>query len=561
MKKAWLVILLVVRSMGAEFYQAYDYNDTHMVKTTTQAGIRVQKVLVRSRLHVHQIEENGTVYDIVWLQPPGVNRKNEIDSDSLNAPFVVKNADRKGGFVIASVEGITEDGELLDRLVGIVDTLQFQAQKNGVFRWKNAMGSVEANQTAANGGMGRHVTYLGQFTGKKPRRDITYLESNISIGTDANATWARVDVKERIRFDVRAMKTVMTDARMLTLRKRKRGLPKSHWFLQLGHDVAHWGFGDTNASTMSNEEAAKLFALKQKQMKALLDDRKKFAQWVLDNMDFLMHLDTLLEERKLDDDVSKTLFAFLGYVDTPESSTILSRVLLNENIAHKERFRSLMGLKNTSAKIDDETLERLVDRGLYGRGDTMLERASGMLLGAMAQHRMRRAPGQYEKIEEAIVNAIETSNDKVVALNAAKNMHEAASDRIVQSVENVLRNGDDPVGRKVSAEALAKIGRSDLDTEDFRQLFLHEGNTDVKAQILRSSTVAENFKEDAAYREFLVSVAQGPDNASADRLAALEALETAGYGKTKEQKSIVRRMMVGEKDRSVMRTLLRLYRR
>lgn len=555
---AWIVLIY---AQANNIYQAYDYNDTHYVKTTMEKGISLDSVYINSRLHIHRVENNGTNYDICWLENNTTQTKDKIDINSIYAPFIVENSTTQG-FQIAHIKALSRDHNVIERLWGIVDILQFIPNKQGVYRVNNALGEVEVNQTITNN-KSYQLNYLAQYKDGQLRNDISYKSSIVTIVPDTNSSlFSEVIANENISMRVSKPKATMEDRRTFKLTKSSNPLPTNHWFLQLGTDISTWGFSHHKSqSSFSLNQASQLFSKKEEEMKSLLDDSKKFAQWVLDNMDFLNHLDQLLETHTLDDKVSAMLFANLGYVDTTDSSNILSRVFLNEDINRKERFRSLMGLKDTSAPMDEDTLDSLIDYGLGSPSDDMLTRASGMLIGTMAKNRAKRVPEEYEKISSAISNAIDTQDDKVVALSAAGNMQEEAPDRVLQSVESVLLSNSDIVNRENSADALSRIKRTNLNVSDFKNLFEQSKSTILQSKLIKSSSVAKDFQSNSSYRNFLEDYSKKRTNPKSNRLASLDVLAKSGFGRTDEEKQEIRKMMVGENDREVSKRLRELYRR
>ena len=555
---AWIVL---IHAQANGIYQAYDYNDTHYVKTMMKKGVSLDSVYINSRLHVHRVETNGTNYDICWLENNTTQTKDEIDINSIYAPFIVENSTIEG-FQIAHIKSLSRDHNSIERLWGIVDILQYTPHQQGVYRLDNALGEVEVNQTILNN-KSYHLNYLAQYKKGTLRHDISYNNSSVTIVPESNSSlWSEVTAREDISMTVTIPKTTMQDKRTFKLTKSANPLPVNHWFLQLSRDISTWGFGHHQSqSSLSLNQASELFSKKEEEMESLVDDSKKFAQWVLDNMDFLNHLDQLLETYTLNDRVSTTLFANLGYVDTTDSTNILSRVFLNEDINHKERFRSLMGLKDTSAPMDEETLDSLIDYGLSNPSDDMLTRASGMLMGTIAKNRVTRIPQEYEKISSAINNAIDSQEDKVVALSAAGNMQEEATDRVLQSVESILlSNSTNSINRENSADALSRIKRSNLDVSDFKNLFEQSKSTLLQNKLIKSSVVAKDFQSNSSYHNFLEKYSQKRENPKSNRLATLDALAKSGFGTTAQEKQEIRKMMVGENDREVSKRLRKLYR-
>jgi uncharacterized protein YeaO (DUF488 family) len=551
-------ILWSVLGYAGTGYVSYDYNDTHDVRTQLQKGMTIQNVTVEGRLHVRSLEHNRTKYLIFWLE--GVtSQKEKIPLNSINLPFIVTNLE-PDGFKMGRLRAPTIDRDVTDRLVGMVDLLQYLPGQRGTFMFKNASGRVKTEQTYRNGHyvLSRKV----QYQGVKKREEQRYLSSRIRIIPENNSTfWKRVEAEEWLKMDVPVLHAVMEDHRFFHMIQREGGLPEDHWFMQLGYDVSTWGFGKKQKG-ISYQKALAMFSAKSDAMKKLIEteDSKAFARWVLENMDFLKHLSRMLENRKLDDAVSKRLFANLGYVDTPEGTDILAEVLLNTNIDHKERFRALMGLKNTSAPISDELLDDLITYGLES-SDDLLDQASGMLLGTLARQRTGRVPEQFERIADAIADAVANERDKTVALNAAANMKESAPESVVENVEDVFLHDLSPSNRLRSARALLEMKQTKLEVSDFQQQFENETDTQVQAQVIKSSTVAQDFGNNTNYRTFLQSLATDHKDAKANRMAALYALDKQGFGRTKEEKQQIRRMMVGERDRDIALKLRTLYRK
>lgn len=554
-----LWILTTVPAVAASFYQAFDFNDSHHIKAIMPTGIAVDEAHIDKRLHVRFMEVNGSVRTLFWLEDNASKRIRDVEIDSIYAPFLVENND-SDGFSIENIKSLSKDQEILERLTGIVDALQYIGHKEGIFTFANALGRIEVNQSIEK--TDYKITYKKQLNRGKIRDDITFIDTVVLITPDSNTTWHAVHMNALLKVQVPALKTIMFDRRRMQLTPSDATLPSTHWFMHLGPDIRTWPFGKTTTTTgMSYKEASKLFKQKEREFLAIGDDIEKRATWVLENMDFLSHLSTLLENHTLDDKASRILFATLGYVDTPKSSSILAQVLLNKKINDKERFRSIMGLKNTTAPIEDETLDTLISYGLSVGNDSMLQRGTGMFLGALAHQRSQRVPSQAKKISNAIVEAIRTSDDKVVSLNAAANMKSSASEEVVRSVEETLMDDPNPLYRRKSAEALEQIKKSNLTASDFETLYNNEKDSATKAAIIRSSVAAKDFKNNEAYHSFLLDVAATPSESASNRTAALEALEKNGFGRTEEEKKILRKMMVGVKNEQLTQKLLKLYRR
>jgi hypothetical protein len=256
------------------------------------------------------------------------------------------------------------------------------------------------------------------------------------------------------------------------------------------------------------------------------------------------------------------MVAISGYLDTEASTRVLAKVTLNENIDETERFRSLMGLKNTSAPMDTELLKDLIDYGLNSdNGEDFLKNAAGMLVGSLAKERASRSPEQVEIINDAILNSIHTHSDKTVAMNAAGNMQDAANSNVVNAIGNVMTSSDDYKARKASAQAIEKLNRTNLTTETFKGLLNKEENSDTKAQLIKASGSAKDFNTNNQFKQELVNLADNREAIKSNRMASLTALDKNGYGTTKDEKAKIRNMMLGEKDNHIATKLKEMYRK
>jgi|GEM_PF-3690878 len=554
-----LYLLAPLLPAAAPFYQAYDFNDSHYVKTVMPSGIAVDEVRIDRHLHVRSLESNGSNYLLFWLEDNASNRPGEIDTESIYAPFIVENND-SDGFRIKTFKSLSRDRDVIDRQIGIVDALQFAGGRSGTFVFRNALGGVKVNQSIGKNGY--LIRYGRQLAHGTVRDDIEYIDTAVAVVPDRNTTWRNVRMKALMRIDIPVLKSVMIDRRHMQLTRSRAALAPGHWFLRLGPDMRKWPFGAVRKPPhLSFKEASRLFTEKEREILARADDREKLAAWALENMDFLRHLDKLLETRTLDDKASLSLFAILGYVDTAQSSTVLGKVLLDEKINDRERFRAMMGLKNTSAPLDDDTLDALISYGLSPDGTGMLQRGAGMFLGALAHQRARRAPSQTGKIGRAVAESIRTGENRAVALNAAANMKDAATPSVIRSVEETLVNDPDPRIRRLGAQALEQIRKSDLTVSTFETLYENEEDAETKAAIIRGSVAAKDFRDDGTCRDFLLNIAAKASAPASNRAAALDVLEKSGYGKTAQEKETLRRMMVGVRNEELLMQMLKLYRR
>jgi len=555
-KTVLLLLMIVLYAEGQECYRAYHYNDKHVIKTIMNQKLSKESPAIEVELHVRNVEHNNTNYTLFWFEN-GVTDKALINKESIYAPFLVKRSRNKDEFQIQALQSLSKDRTLQERLIGMVETLQYKAEE-GKYRFRSAAGTVEVTQKNSNGQY--IIKRLKAFQMNTQAYNTKYLYSETNITVDHNCSiWSGVSAEDKIKFHVELMDVTVVDRREFSLLKSDRELPKDHWFFKLSTNILSWGFGKKK-NLLSLDDALKSFDRYQQEMHTLLNDRKKFGEWVLQHMDFLAYLSNILKYKALDDDVSRTLFAKLGYIDTAASSRILAQVLLDTDLNERDRFRSLMGLKNTSAPLDDDLMSDILEYGFSSNTNDMIQKATGMLIGTLARERYDRVPEQYEQLSEAIADAIQKPGNKTVALNAAGNMLQTASEEVIETVDDVLVNDPDTLNRKKSAEALSRIGKSSLEAESFQKLIENEENSNTAAQLIRASSTAKNFKSNNKFKQHLVSIAVNRAKVLSNRLAALETLDKADFGKTPANKKKIRKMMLNEKNADVLKMLKELYR-
>jgi len=563
MKKRKLVFLLLLgfnlqSLLANECLSAYDYVDKHHVLSEINHNVYGEEVEIKGTLYVRYLENNGSHYTLFWLEN-GVLEKSKLDKNSLHIPFLVKNTSNDREFLIESLNSVSKEYEIHDRLMGLVDLLQFSSQEAKKF-FKNSMGEVELSEQIIS--IKHNMQRSAQYSRGIIENNIEYYQSDINLTLDDLGchVWDEVRSKQKIKFMNPLLNNFSRDKQVFLMTKSSNKLPQNHWFFELSTDISKWGFKDKK-NALSLNDALSRFELKEQEMLALLGDSKALDEWIKNNLDFLEHLSEMLESKTLNDDVSKSLFSHLSYVNNMATSKILSQVTLNVNLIEKERFRSLMGLKNTDALIPSELLSDIVEYGLNGKGDDFMTESTGMLIGALAKERLLRYPEQAGEIVTSIIDAIHNNSNKKVALAAAGNMLTLAPDSLVETVDNIMMNSRDYETITNASEALLKIERSTLAVESFQELFENQTSIDTKANLIKASASAKDFASNTDYHQELVKLSNNRENDKSSRIAALETLNKTDFGKNKMDKKEIRQMMIGEKNLQISKMLKKLYRR
>ena len=554
----FLLFTLFIQVVWAdECYATYNYMDEHHIKSMLKTKKYVEDININGTLHVRYLENNGTNYTLFWLEN-GIIEHDKINRNSIYAPFLVENSKNRDEFLIQRLHILSKDSQVYQQLLGLIDTFQFHA-KAGSYNIENSMGKLNITEKLV--GKEHIIERKAQYNQGILQENVIYQKSDIHIKEDKTCNlWHSIKSEQEVKFINSFTKDSSIDEQKFMLTPSKKKLEVQHWFLNLNTNIKSWGFFK-HKNPLTLEDAIHDFDKKEQEMKARVHDSKAFEKWIKENLDFLEHLSSLLETKLLDDEVSKKLFALLGYVNMIETNNILSQVSLNTNIIEKERFRSLMGLKNTDAPIDTVLMDELIEYGLNSNdSNDFLQNTTGMILGALAKERMQRYPEQSEHIVHSIMNAIKSKSNKKVALTSAGNMGTSAPDELVESVDNILMSSSDESSKRNSAEALMQIERSTLEVKNFEELLLNENDTETKSKLILASASAKDFKTNRAYHDTLVELTQKKVADKGTRLSALKTLEKADFGNTIEEKRTLRKMMIGERDVKISKMLKKLYR-
>ena len=556
--------------------QAYQYSDAFQINTNYGKKTFSEQKTVSGIIHVRTLsDKNEKQYTLFWLEDLAAKDK-IINTNSIHTPFLVindipidKKEIEKPNFIIKELQTPSHNKKLHSQLIGLVELLQFQTG-DGAFQWLDSMGKANIEQKSIDS-HAHTIKRLKQYQKGNESSDITFLESNIQLEVDNTGCFLnKTTGDEQVKSTIEAMKAEMLATRHFKLLKdNQKRLPAEHWFMQLGTDISTWKLPEgskitKNIATMPLKEAITKFTEFKQQMLAAIQDKDErvLDQWVLKNIAFLKNLPSLLKENPLDDELSKKLFASLGFIDTPETVAILGNVLLTTDVPETERFRSLMALKNTNAQMDEQQLDAIIDYGLNPTTtNDYLQKATGMLAGTFAKERIENNPSQAEYISEKVVSAIQqNSNNTVVALAAAGNMHEMATANVLAAVESSLMTSSDTLSKAEAAESIDKIGRTNLTSTTFESLWSNEKSQETKEKIILASARAEDATTNTQYQQSLLNIAQDKHDVANTRMAALGALQTAGYGKNNDQKAVIKKLMIGETDKAIILKMAKLYR-
>lgn len=537
-------------------YQSYDYSDEYHVKTSIGGKLNKESINYSGRLHHRSIKKKDESYSFFWLENKPFQLE-EIDWNSLNAPFLVRKGDK--GFLIESLHTVSKDKSLHDQMIGLINLLQYSS-KPGKYHWKSSIGKVLVEQRTDKQLI--KIRRFAQFDNTGAAIDYNYLQSDTIIKPSNECYWANVNGSESVKNEIDTFQISTLTDRNFGMKRSDKSLDESHWFMRLNEDTSTWVPTKPPQENKPNlVDILKLYDSNRKYLESIMNDDGKFSKWVSENITFLQNLPDILLNRGINDELSKNLFAELGYQDTAQSTDILAKVSLNPEILEKERFRALMGIKNTSAPISSGSLDQLLSIGLNSTDENFINNAMGMLMGTLAKERADRDPEQTQLIGDSIATAIKNETGRSeVTLNAAGNMEQMATKEVVDAVEEKLLH-DDPkvVGR--SARVIQKIGKTSLSYSDFEALWSNSPNNSTKKQLIESSSLAVDAKGNENYYGALLKIASNKSTSEEVRLSSLNALGNVGFGSSPEQKTSLRKLMLGERDKDISLKLREMFRR
>lgn len=539
-------------------YQAYQYNDDFKIKTSFVKTSFDEKKKYAGFIHTRALTDNlKNRYRIFWFETNDA----KIDVNSIHSPFIVSE-ENGTGFSIKEIKTLAKNNEIQNKLLGLIELTQFNTDLN-TYQSKSSSGAFEVTQEKNSSDI--IISRIKPVKLDDPQIDVKIIDSKIKITPSQTCFPSKFNANETLSVNYTKLKSSLVSMRDFSLIENKEHiLPSDHWFMSLDTDITKWKIPEKKQieKVMTQEEANLKYDGIYTELLQIKSDDSKINKWALENMDFLKNLHHLLTEKEIDDELSRMLFAELGFINTEEVINILADVILKSSIPEKERFRALMALKNTTIEIPQDKLDALIQYGLdYQDKADGFQGTLGMLIGTLAKERLESVPAQVQYINEKITASIMSSlENKHIPLAAAGNMYEAASNETITAIESVLISETNDLFKKESAQSLRKIGKTNISAAEFNDLWNDEKNNFIQDEIIRSSSVAEDAKNNSQYQDSLIDVASKTSNASNIRLAALEALINSGYGKQDDHKSKMKQLIYGETDRNIALKIQEIYR-
>lgn len=523
-------------------------------------------------LHVRRVTgDSNDVQDkaLIWLQPLSDKSKDELQppglSDGINIPYLI-DLDKKG-FRISNIRSPLLDQDLIMSQLGLIDSYQYSEdahyatfiRADGFVRVEQALSFVFPWQRPEF--KVERMELLGSDMGVMPNVEIENSEIHL---TEGECVFHDASGEELVLTDYPGLNSNVTLNRSFSVHLSDVDkLNSGHWFFSLSTDISTWPWRTIVAPEISEVDAEEIYLRELDSLTEIHEDGNKLESWIIKNISMLKHLGSILTQSELDDEISKDLFRVLGAMNSTDSIDVLSNVLVAEGAGESHRYRALVALEGTNAPFSDEAIREVIEYSATPRSEyDHVDQAALMLLGTYAGKRAQRVPEQAVRFEDAV---IDTMNDNTIppiySLSAAGNAQRAASDRLVENVEQHLVISLDTDSRRVGAESLRKMGRTDIKVDTIDAMIKEEGSSLAREELIRLSPLTEGALSSNELQLTLLDVIGDTGNTSEVRVAAIQALDNLGFGEIETERNQVMSMISGEKDRDVSKELLRLWSR
>ena len=276
---------------------------------------------------------------------------------------------------------------------------------------------------------------------------------------------------------------------------------------------------------------------------------EQLGQLLYDNQIYLASLKQLIKSQELADKMLSKLFLMVGKNDSSYAHQLLVDVYLDPDIAGKQRFRSLMGLKYAEQPLAPELVDQILDSAQQqSEGEQKrLSNSALMVLGVIAKNQSGSEFSSY--VGERLAQQLKQTSDarrQVSILAALGNSGDSAQqDKIADYL-----NSSDTRLRTQAAESLGKMPNQESLNYITDQLGI-EQDKNTQAALLRAMG---NNELDSKQIDGLFSFSQSQPQQV--RLAAIEAL--AQQAKTEPKlKARLKMLVKSEKDQQVQRALMK----
>lgn len=288
-----------------------------------------------------------------------------------------------------------------------------------------------------------------------------------------------------------------------------------------------------------------------------LERREDKLAIINNNLQLLQSLNALLLAGLLDDHAVMDIMWGLGVIDNRQTVTILNNAIIDTELSDENRFRALRGLAMTETTLSTQEVDQLTLYLDQAYRKSSLDRSIAMQLGELAAKRLQTDPEQTALIEHYIEQQISDSasygTPDRIAIHAARNMQDSASDRIVDTVVNTLADNNTPDIKAAVAGALAQFSRrSDL-VPVISASLENATESQVKANFIHAYT--RHGSDSVDFVPKMKRYVMDRQQQDVVREAAVAGILKSGYGKNEAEKKDLKALMINEKDSSIIKAI------
>ncbi|WP_105167799.1 HEAT repeat domain-containing protein [Pseudoalteromonas sp. T1lg23B] len=279
-------------------------------------------------------------------------------------------------------------------------------------------------------------------------------------------------------------------------------------------------------------------------------DEKTLEQLLYDNQAYLLSLQQAIRDGLFTDKALSRLFLKLGQNDTSNAHQLLVNLYLDNEIAGKQRFRSLMALKYIENPLSEHLVEQIfshLDSSELSSEEQLLSRSSMMVMGIIANN--QSGSDFANKITDTLADKLITTRDQKKQASLLSALGNSRDARHQDNINKFMSDNDAELRRR-AAEALGKMPNPQS-LKMLEKRLGAEQNNKAKSAILEAMG---NNRLDRRQLDTLLTYTEKSANKSL-RLSAINAAAKQ-QSTDVDVKSQLKPLLKKEKDREVLRALM-----
>jgi len=564
-----LLLLILITSFFSKAnaencHSVYDFHSLSKIKSSVQGISKKQDIIISLSLYLKKINKKkkdksyskllGLVKN---LKVESKDDKNKVIVNTMREifsyPFVLS-IDKNNN--LQAVDVPPGNRKYISSVIGLVQNI-FVPQKEGEYFELTAEGLAKVKYYFKDNKI--HKKRLGIYNEKKEKNEAFHFPASDFTLVADKQDCLRIGVTGREKYKIisdidRSRATAYLE---LNVKYNKVKTEFSSQVLSnVNTDMNQWYMRKIKTPKQLTQKNQEKLARYLSDNLNLLKKREEKIALINSHLDFLTDLNFLLKKGLLEDKAIMDIMWGLGVIDNRQAVHILNNIIVDRELTEQNRFRALRGLAMTKTSLSPQEVDQLTRYLDQKYRISDIDSTIAMVLGELAANRLRTDPEQTTLIERSIAEHIETSvssgkPDRIV-LNAARNMQEAASDIIVDTVVNTL-NYDLANAKATAADALAQFSKRSYLVPIINKQLAIENKPEVLANFINAYT--KHGSDSVNFASKMKNYAMDRQQHDTVREAAVNGLLKSGYGKDTREKNELKEIMINEKDPSIIRSL------